>query len=878
MTVPSSTYRIQFRDGMTFDRATALVPYLKRLGISHLYASPVFTATTGSSHGYDVCNANEIDRSIGGMSGFRRMADALHRSGLGLIIDIVPNHMAASLENPWWRSIVEWGRSSPFADYFDVNWSHPLTLPILGQSVEEAIEARELQFGLDAEAGVIAIAYFDNLIPLDPRTYHQIPLPAKILACAAEAEAADAETFHDRMRAFLADRSDREDLEKTLRTLSEDRDHIRRLLGCQPWQLLYWQDAARQLNYRRFFEVAGLAGLRVEDPAVFDASHRLIAELLDSGLVDGLRIDHIDGLADPKTYLQRLRQVAGDDAYIVVEKILGAGEQLSEDWPVAGTTGYEFITALSEVFTEKSGLQALSAAYLDFTHRTQSFGEETRAAKRQLIRKNFAGETRNLLTLLNDIGQAEGHLIADERLALALEEILVAFPVYRTYVTESGLAPADITVWERVLSTVSSLPESPLPHAVGFIDRVFRGDASASPKAAEFRRRLQQLTGPLIAKSLEDTMFYRFNRMIALNEVGGEPDDIPAIGLDHFHSAMIERAKRQPHALSATSTHDTKRSEDARARLYAVSEVPGLWREAVSRWHRMNEAWIARLPDGPAPDAETEWMLYQALAGVLPTATATDDTEIAAIQVRFIAYVEKALREAKKRTNWTAVDEAYETAVKTFAHHLLAPDNRAFLSDFEQTLRPVFRAGLFNGLSQTVIKLAAPGVPDIYQGTEGLDFSLVDPDNRRPPDFATLERWLDLPEAARDEAHLSSGALKQLFLAKGLHLRATKPTLFSQGSYEPLIAEGVKANQVIAFQRRHGDSVVIAVAPRFLAGLAAGEWPIGRYWGNTALPLPETVRNRRFVNILTGEEIQARDGLALADILPNASIALLSAD
>lgn len=871
MTVPTSTYRIQFRNGMSFDRATALVPYLKRLGMSHLYASPIFTAASGSTHGYDVADANEIDPEIGGRDGFERLSDTLHQAGLGLVLDIVPNHMAASLENAWWRSVVEWGAHSPFAHHFDIDWSRRLTLPILGQPLDKAIDAGELNLVFDDKEGVLAIAYYDTKIPLSPPSYGQLPLADDIITAADGATADASDHFHQHLRAFVG-QGDPAKLANELAQLSRDHDLLRRLLDRQPWHLLYWQDAPKELSYRRFFEVTGLAGLRVEDPTVFEDSHRLILELVRSGRVDGLRIDHIDGLADPKAYLDRLRQAAGNDVYIIVEKILGADEALPADWPISGTTGYEFISALSTVFVDPKGMTTLAKEYEGIVGHAFNFAEGARRAKQQLIANNFAVEASNLLGLLVDIDMMEEDGLSQKALKSTLDEILIAFPVYRTYGTQAGIDEQSLTLWRDIVSGFDRLPQPHDQRALAFIDRVFRGDvkATARDRAADFRRRLQQLTGPLTAKAIEDTMFYRCNRLLALNEVGGEADAAD-FGIDNFHRLMAERMKAQPHGLSATSTHDTKRGEDARARLYAISEAPDVWAKGVQRWRRLNNA---SLKDGTAPDAETEWMIYQALAGVWPSDTA--DLIPADLEDRFIAYLEKAMREAKQRTNWTAVNEPYEEAVKNYARGLLSPRNTEFLKDFRETLQPFMRAGLFNTLTQSLIKLAAPGIADIYQGAEGLDFSLVDPDNRREPNFKHLEAWLTSTSSPSGETALSNGSLKQHIVARGLQLRRDNAALFLEGDYRPLGLRGEKATQAVAFARHHAGQLAVAIAPRMLFDLREKEWPTGAFWGDTTILLPPIQQNWRLRNVLTDEYMEPAEELPLADVFGRLPVALLA--
>ncbi|WJH40696.1 malto-oligosyltrehalose synthase [Aliirhizobium terrae] len=587
--IPTATYRIQFRNGMTFDRAAGFVPYLKRLGISHLYASPIFTATSGSTHGYDVTDANEIDPDIGGREGFNRLVYALKAEGLGLILDIVPNHMAASLENPWWRDVVEHGEKSAYARHFDIDWSRRLTLPFLGDTFEKVLEAGEISVKPDPETGKPALAYYETFYPLNPETY--AGREDEVLALTDNTAIAD---LHDQ----------------------------------QPYRLMSWRDAPRDLSYRRFFEITGLAGVRVEDDQVFDDTHRLILELVRSGAVDGLRVDHVDGLADPKAYLERLRQEAGSDCYITVEKILGEGEDIAPDWPISGTTGYEFIASLSNALVDGAKLKDLQAAYAATTGAAPDMEQELRAAKLLMADNNFAGEVATLGKLAESICEdlLDAPQLSTETIRAGLRELLVTFPVYRTYGTDDGMPPEGRQMLEKVVAHVRrSQPTADLA-ALPFLTSVLNGDVPTTPaeKAAIFRTRFQQLTGPLMAKSVEDTLFFRHHMLLALNEVGAEP--LPRdFSLEQFHAQMQNRQQLQPEALSGTSTHDTKRGEDARARLYALSEAPQIWADAVTRWRRMNAKAVARLADGPAPEPAVEWMLYQALLGVWPAELAPDD-------------------------------------------------------------------------------------------------------------------------------------------------------------------------------------------------------------------------------------------------------------
>ncbi|WP_338563887.1 malto-oligosyltrehalose synthase [Erwinia sp. E_sp_B01_3] len=832
MKIPTATYRIQFRNGMTFDRAAGLVPYLKQLGISHLYASPIFTATSGSTHGYDVTNANEIEPEIGGREGFDRMVRVLKAAGLGLILDIVPNHMAASLENPWWRDVIAQGEKSRYARHFDIDWSRRLTLPFLGDSFEAVLEQGDISIKADPETGNPALAYFENIYPLVPESWQG--REAEVLAITDKAEIAE---LHDR----------------------------------QPWRLMSWRDAPRELSYRRFFEITGLAGVRVEERAVFDDTHRLILELVHSGAVDGLRVDHVDGLADPKGYLELLRQQAGPDCYITVEKILGEGEHLPEDWPISGTTGYEFIASLSDALVDGDRIDTLRKAYEEVLGKPVDVAAELLTAKLLMAGRNFEGESSTLLKIALEIA-AQQNVVADEKaLRSALRELLVAFPVYRTYGTAAGLPPADTALLQKVVEQVTASTNAPDPEALEFLTRIMSGKVSeaSSADAASFRTRFQQLTGPLMAKSVEDTLFFRLHMALGLNEVGAEP--LPrSFSPERFHEEMKIRRERQPDAITSTSTHDTKRGEDARARLYTLTEAPERWTECFTRWCQINRAKVVQLDDGPAPRPGIEWMIFQALAGVWPATLGPDDREgLKALETRFLAYLEKALREAKLRTDWADNNEAYEQAVFDYARHLFSPDNQAFLQDFVSALQPFIRAGLVNSLTQTAIKLTAPGVPDIYQGSEGLNFSLVDPDNRLEPDFALLQQQLaedNIVDPPVDEAWLS-GRLKQHLIAKLLPLRQKKPNLFSHGDYLPLTITGSRADHILAWARVDDEDALIVIVPRLVFGLLNEtfcETPT-TLWNGTEIVLPERLANRRYRDVITGEERVLTNRITLED-------------
>lgn len=807
--IPSATYRIQFRNGMTFDRVVALIPYFRDLGISHLYASPVFTATTDSTHGYDVTDPNEIDPAIGGRDGFNRMASALRQAGMGLILDIVPNHMSTSLENRWWRDVIEHGKQSRYARYFDIDWSRPLTLPFLGDTFEAELEKGAIRFNRDSVTNKAALVYYDTAYPLNPGTW---------------------------------------DENKSIAELHE----------AQSWRLMSWREAPKQLSWRRFFEITGLVGVRVEDEQVFHDTHRLILELVHDGTVDGLRIDHIDGLADPLGYLQRLRQATGPDCYITVEKILAKGEQLPAEWPVSGTTGYEFIASLAEVLVDDNSLERLEKVHNETLGVTVDRQNALRDAKGLMTDRNFEGEFTTLLNLARDLAQHNGVEIQTDDIHHALRELLIAFPVYRTYGTAEGLTPSDVTLLSRVVASVNASEP-----ALSLIVRILTGDLPEGDRDAAtlFRTRFQQLTGPLMAKSVEDTLFFRHNLELALNEVGADPTP-RAFSLSRFHQEMRIRLARQPDALLGTSTHDTKRGEDARARLYTLTEAPEQWGENLARWRQMNQTHVRFLNDGTAPNAADTWMIYQALAGVWPATLSPDDRDgLQTLEARFLGFIEKALREAKQRTDWIDSNESYENVVMDYVRHLLSPDNTLFLHDFSETLQPFVRAGLMNSLSQTVIKLTAPGVPDIYQGSEALNFSLVDPDNRREPDFAALVQNLSTANLRvfNDEQCWRDGRVKQYVTATLLRLRPHYPALFRYGDWLPLKVTGEREEHLIVYARVKDDEALIVAVPRLVFTVTGNE----KLWVNTSVAIPEELVGKRYRDVFSGESRVLQETLDL---------------
>jgi len=865
MTPPRSTYRLQFRNGMDFGRARQLVPYLAALGVSHLYASPLMTAVAGSTHGYDVTRMDEIDPALGGIDGLRLLAGDLHRRGIGLILDIVPNHMAVSLENPWWRSVVVWGEESPFSRHFDIDWSERLTLPFLGKDFTGELADGTLHLALDPRHESLALRYGDSLYPLTPESYAMVLDGFRSSARPEENPQGDGLLCRT-----LAPPGARDRLQRHLAALSGEPGRIAAVHAAQPWRLMDWKAASRHLSYRRFFEIAGLAGLRVEVPAVFDETHRLVLALVREGIVDGLRIDHVDGLADPRGYLERLRAAVGPEVPIFVEKILEKDEPFAADWPVAGTTGYEFIASMADALADETEGGRLAAAFgpLKSEERRGPFHAEMEASKRQMLADNFQGEVRRVALLAKAMADAAHADFSRSTLTEAICAMIVALPVYRTYMAATAeVSDRDREVLAAVRRDAQEGVRPEVREAVDFIWELLTDDRTCNtmPECMDFRTRFQQLSGPVMAKALEDTLFYRENAFIALNEVGGDPGR-PTGGPGAFHAAMQARQEAMPHGLSATATHDTKRGEDARARLYTLSEAPDVWIAAARRWAARNAHHRRHHQDRPVPEPDVEWLVYQSLAGAWPLDGLEDR---AAFAERMRHYVEKALREAKTASNWVMPDFDYERKVAGFVEDLLADTD--FCADFTETLRPFIDAGLMNSLAQTLIKLTAPGIPDIYQGSERGDFSLVDPDNRRPLDPAALAA----PKKPRPSRATFAG-YKQWLIATVLAERNRAGGNPFAGTYIPLEISG-DGRRALAFLRGTPEAFAITVVPRLTFGriepgglhLAAGAL------AGTVLRIPAGFTGRDIRSVLDGRTYRLHPEMPLAGILGTEPAALL---
>ena len=803
---PVGTYRVQLRAEFGFAAAASLVRYLDGLGISHLYGSPVMQAAVGSTHGYDVVDVAEVSAELGGSQAFDAMVAALREAGLGLLLDIVPNHMAAVPENGWWWDVLRRGPGSQFAGYFDIDWEPPdadlrgrVLLPVLGEPLEAVLEHGRLR--IERRGSEWELRYFDKRFPLAQGPPDSGP---------------DMASSGKRMQQIL------------------ERQHYR---------LEYWRTALPRLNYRRFFDISSLIGLRVEEPAVFDDVHRLVLRWLGEGKLQGLRIDHIDGLRDPLGYLQKLRQRAGD-IWILVEKILQPGEPLAADWPVHGTTGYDFMNLALGLFVDGGKEVAFSDLYREFApEATASYEDTVEATRRLALESLFTAELRRLESTLCGIEQVGAARLDKSVAEAALRELLVSFPVYRTY-AGSGRAttPHDRAVVAHAVDAAGRRrPE--LKFALGRLGDVL---CDGGEEESDFVARFQQLSGPLMAKAEEDTAFYRYNRLLCLNEVGGAPSRF-GVGAAEFHQHNHEVQAARPLTMLATSTHDTKRGEDVRARLALLSEIPERWRALVFRWSAHN----VRHRTNGVPDRNTEYLLYQTLVGAHPLTLE-----------RARAYSQKAAREAKLQTSWLDPNLEYEQALDRFVEGLFSDGE--FQDELRAFVDQIKLAGFVNGLAFKLLALTSPGVPDCYQGSELWDLSLVDPDNRRPVDYALRERLLATIDQLSPEqiwTRADEGLPKLLLVTRSLQLRRRRPDCFDgRGDYRPLYARGAKAGHVIAFLR--GRSVTVVV-PRLVLGLE------GR-WMDTQIALGDG----RWRNLLDDS-----DGLsgrvALAELLGRFPVALL---
>ena len=946
--IPSATYRLQFNGQFTFRDALRIVPYLHELGITDVYSSPIFRARPGSTHGYDVVDPGQLNPEIGTEEDFAALTTALRARDMGFILDVVPNHMGLGVTNPWWMDVLENGPSSPYALYFDIDW-HPskpelankMLLPMLDDQYGKVLESQKFQ--LSYSDGSFVLDCHDKRLPLAPRTYslilahvlqrlqailpqgheqllefHSILTALSYLPPRTETDAVkiterfrEKEIIKRRLAALCgASPQIRAALDIVVRTYNgiagdpRSFDLLDELIEAQAYRIAFWRVATDEINYRRFFDINDLAAICEERAEVFEAVHNFTFRLLAEDKVTGLRVDHPDGLWDPKEYFRKLqaprsapRSGARPESenveegppmpgrsrrvYLLAEKILSAGEPLPQDWAVDGTTGYDFLNAVNGLFVDAARARVFTQVYTRFTGQRIEYRDLVNSAKKMIMLVSLASEIQMLSHRLDGISERNRRYrdFTLNSLTFALREVIAALPVYRTYIT--GSTPAserDQRYIEQAVAEAKQRNPRTARAIFNFIGETlllrnladFREEDR--PKLVEFVMKFQQVTGPVMSKAVEDTAFYRYTRLVSLNEVGGQPDEFGGT-VAAFHRQNEERCRSWPHSLLATSTHDTKRSEDVRARINVLSEIPDDWRRALSRWRRFNAGKKTLVDGAPAPSRNDEYLLYQTLLGAWPLT----DAELPQFCERIVAYMQKATKEAKVHTSWVNPNDAYDAATQAFVRRVLESDPRnRFLQDFLPFQHRLAFFSRLNVLSQQLLKLTAPGVPDLYQGTEIFDLSLVDPDNRRPIDYQRRRALL----TELDAGWPADPDRMKLFLTHTvLVYRRAHGALFTDGDYVPLAVAGERQEHIIAFARCAGDQAAVVVCPRLTVGLTSGveEPPLGEtVWGNTRVLLPPKLNGATFRNLFSGEEFAAPDALRVAAALARFPVALLA--
>lgn len=852
---PVATYRIQFHKEFSFSDLKNSLPYLRQLGIGTIYASPVFKAVPGSMHGYDGLDPNQINPEIGTEEQLRSISQHLRHSGIGWLQDIVPNHMAFHPHNEWLMDVLEKGQQSEFTTYFDINWNHPATkgklmVPVLGTSVEEAIANGDLKLNTQNEK--ICLQYFDNNFPLNDSSQ-------KIIDATLPAGQSLSEAY--------------------LARINKDKALLTQILNAQHYQLCHWQDTDHTINYRRFFTINGLICVNIQDPLVFGDYHRLIGKLVKEDVFQGLRIDHIDGLYDPTAYLDKLKDQLGSETYVVVEKILHKDEQLPSYWAVEGSSGYDFLALVNNLLTNKEALPEFNSFYEDLTGDTTPLPEQVTGKKAYILHTHMAGELENLTQLFLHLELATPHTVSKEQLKEAIAELLIACPVYRFYGNRFPLEPAEKAALEHIFTTITAQKPG-LADTINLLRSVLITNPSEistgdNEKLAHFYRRCMQFSGPLMAKGVEDTLMYTYNRFIGHNDVGDSPESFGCSVMD-FHQRMITRQEQWPLSINTTSTHDTKRGEDARARLNVLTDLSTEWLRKVSDWRKLN----AGLKTMNAPDANDEYFIYQTIVGAYPL----NPEEETGFLERLHTYLEKALREAKTHSGWTQPDTNYEQAVMDFARSILSPD-APFRKSLLTFLGQITDPGIVNSLTQLILKFTCPGVPDIYQGTELWDLSLVDPDNRRPVDYTRRQEILSEIAAVENKQellqhlwqHRKNGHIKLWLTHQLLQERSNHPKLFSDGLYIPLQTEGIYKDNILAFARRQGHHWLTVIVPLNIARLCSRQKKTitSLDWKNTRVVLRPDMP-AFCTSLLNGKSDRFKDTIPIKEVFTGLPFALLS--
>ncbi len=877
--IPSSTYRVQLHSGFTFDDADAIAEYLKALGISHLYSSPYLQAAPGSMHGYDVVDPEKVNEELGGEEGHARFCRRLAELDMGQVLDIVPNHMALGPQNRYWWDVLENGRSSRYATWFDIDWhsfevklQNKVLIPVLSDQYGRVLSAGQIK--IEHTCDCFQVRYMDNLFPVAPRSlssllsraaeyakndllnfiadsFAQLPYPDSTDRDVAMTRHRDKTVVYALlMRLCQEDAQADAAINRAVDALNSDVNALDEILNQQQYRLAYWRTADQELGYRRFFDVNSLIGLRTERAHVFEATHSRILEWIEKGVLDGVRVDHPDGLRDPQQYFDRLRNRA-PDAWIIGEKILEPGEFLRKSWPIEGTSGYDFLNVCNNLLMHGEGLKELTTIYADFTAEPTDYETLAHDKKLAVEHEALGSDVNRLTSLFVEIceNNRDRRDYTRAEIRRALREVAACFAIYRTYVVpdRDEILDEDRAHIDSAVAQAKEWRQDLDPSLLDFIGDVLALRVRGG-RESEFVLRFEQFTSPVMAKGVEDTAFYCFNRMIGLNEVGGAPDR-NGLTIAEFHDYCAKMQTTHPLTMTTLSTHDTKRSEDVRARLAAITELTGRWRAAVNRWSRTN----APFRSGKYPDRNTEYYLYQTLVGAWPIT-----------KERLVAHMEKAAREAKQQTSWTQQNKEFEDALRNFIEHIL--ESRVFISELEDFVGRVLEAGRINSLAQTLLKLTAPGVPDTYQGTELWDQSLVDPDNRRPVDYdgrrnmlRELERGMDVEEIMR---RMESGLPKLWLVHNALCLRRQHPEWFdSDAAYSPMIADGLKSDHLVGYLR--GKHVAVIV-PR---------WPLrlGGRWAATTIEVPPG----KWSNVLTRETV-AGGRLRVQSLLQRFPVALLT--
>ncbi|HEX6793111.1 MAG TPA: malto-oligosyltrehalose synthase [Casimicrobiaceae bacterium] len=945
--IPRATYRVQLSRDFTFADVTARVPYFAALGVSHVYCSPYLRARPGSTHGYDIVDHSMLNPELGTRDDFDRMVDALAREGMSHLCDVVPNHMAVmGADNAWWMDVLANGESAQHAAFFDIDFARhdalagKVLVPVLGDVYGSVLERGELTLELDAAGGTFAVRYFEHRFPLDPRSCAEILLRASADARASARPGAANELDsiaymlkalppHDdlaparvaarrriadelarRIAAIVATNADAAtSIERGVASFNGTAgapasfDALHALLEAQAFRLAHWRIASDEINYRRFFDINELAALRMEHAPAFEATHAFVLALAGEGRIGGLRIDHPDGLYDPARYFEAVQQhyreqakLRGRDSegiYLVIEKIAAPHERVPSTWPVHGTTGYRFASVVNGLFVDAKAKARIDRAWRAFVgDEAQTLAQAAYAGRRAIMEGPLASELRVLTLRALRLARADRRTrdFTFNALREAIMEIVARFPVYRTYVDANGASAQDRRYIDWAVAHARARSRVSDASVFEFLHRALLGapgtTTAITDALRDFAMRFQQFTAPVTAKGVEDTALYRFNRLVSLNDVGSDPEQF-GFSVPAFHAASSDRAASWPHTMLATSTHDNKRSEDVRARIDVISERPAAWRTLLRRWGRMNRGRKTLVDDVPAPSRNDEYLLYQTLVGTFPEQS--DEAALPQYRERIQAYMLKAVREAKVHTSWLSPSADYENALARFVAALL-DDAQLFVPDLRRECAAFAWFGMLNSLSMTLLKLASPGVPDIYQGNELLDFSLVDPDNRRPVDYAVREAHLASLDAidttppqargARIRALFDApldGRAKLFVVARTLSLRKRLPALFAYGDYRPVAARGVHGEHVVAFARSFERDTIVVAAGRLLSllGPAAGALPGADAWGDTALDVAFIGRDAAMTNILSGAPFEGASTLSLARLFADFPGALL---